>query len=51
MRADLILDLTGEPGRRYPVLDRDFQGREHRLTDLAYGETPMAGAAGRATPG
>lgn len=50
MRADLILDLTGEPGRRYPVLDRDFQGREHRLTDLAYGETPMAGAAGRATP-
>lgn len=50
MRADLILDLTGEAGRRYPVLDRDFQGREHRLTDLAYDDAPAQAPRARDTP-
>lgn len=40
MRADLILDMTGDPGARYSVFDRDLQGREHRLTGLAYAEGP-----------
>jgi FtsP/CotA-like multicopper oxidase with cupredoxin domain len=36
MRADLIVDMNGDAGMRYTVYDRDMQGREHRLTDLAY---------------
>lgn len=41
MRADLILDLQGEAGKRYTIFDRDMQGREHRLTDLAYSDAPV----------
>jgi len=40
MRADLIIDATAAPGTRATVFDRDMQGREHRLTDLAYGDAP-----------
>lgn len=40
MRADLIVDLGNAPGARYPVFDRDLQGREHRLTDFAYADAP-----------
>lgn len=50
MRADLILDLTAVPGKRYPVFDRDFQGREHRLTDLAYADAPAVAAQDRPDP-
>ncbi|MFN3399330.1 MAG: multicopper oxidase family protein [Ferrovibrio sp.] len=50
MRADLIVDLTGNPGTRSPVFDRDFQGREHRLTDFAYGDAPAMAAKKRAEP-
>lgn len=42
MRADLIIDATAAPGARYTVFDRDLQGREHRLTDLAYADAPAA---------
>ncbi len=51
MRADLIVDLTGAPGTRAPVFDRDFQGREHRLTDFAYSDTPAMSANPRPAPG
>ncbi|HVL58535.1 MAG TPA: multicopper oxidase family protein [Burkholderiaceae bacterium] len=45
MRADLIIDMTGDPGRRYPVVD-DFVARTaYRLTDFAY-----APSAARAAP-
>lgn len=50
MRADLIIDLGNAPGQRYPVFDRDFQGREHRLTDFAYAEAPAPHRAARAAP-
>lgn len=50
MRADLILDLTGDPAARYTVFDRDLQGREHRLTDLAYADTPATASPARPIP-
>jgi FtsP/CotA-like multicopper oxidase with cupredoxin domain len=50
MRADLIVDLNNEVGKRYSVFDRDVQGREHRLTDLAYSDAPAAMAKDRAEP-
>ena len=38
MRADIVLDMQGEPGRRYAVTD-DFYGDRmaYTLADLAYG--------------
>ncbi len=36
MRADLILDMTGEPGRRYPVTDDFYRDLAYRLVDLSY---------------
>ncbi|MDW8468949.1 MAG: multicopper oxidase domain-containing protein [Burkholderiales bacterium] len=45
MRADLLLDCTGEPGSSYRVVD-DFYPREaYRLLDLRYAK---GGARGRA---
>jgi FtsP/CotA-like multicopper oxidase with cupredoxin domain len=39
MRADVVLDMQGDPGRRYRVTD-DFYGDRmtYTLTELAYGE-------------
>ncbi|MBC7102626.1 MAG: multicopper oxidase family protein [Parvibaculum sp.] len=39
MRADIILDMMGEPGSRVSVIDRFYRDLEYRLVDLAYGET------------
>jgi FtsP/CotA-like multicopper oxidase with cupredoxin domain len=50
MRADLIVDMTGEAGKRYSVFDRDMQGREHRLTDFAYGDAPAKASAAKDAP-
>lgn len=50
MRADLVVDLTGKPGTRYNVFDRDFQGREHRLTDFAYNDAPAKASAAKDPP-
>jgi FtsP/CotA-like multicopper oxidase with cupredoxin domain len=36
MRADLLLEATGEPGRRYVVSDDFFARRAYRLLELAY---------------
>lgn len=41
MRADLILDMTGEPGSRVSVVDRFYQGLEYRLVDLAYDQASL----------
>ncbi|WP_372071404.1 multicopper oxidase family protein [Tistrella mobilis] len=41
MRADVILDMAGEPGSRASVIDRFYQGLEYRLIDLAYDATPL----------
>ncbi len=37
MRADLILDLEGEPDSQHEVIDRFYRGRDYRLVTLAYG--------------
>jgi FtsP/CotA-like multicopper oxidase with cupredoxin domain len=50
MRADLIVDLTAEPGKRYNVFDRDMQGREHRLTDFAYSDALAKTSAAKDAP-
>jgi FtsP/CotA-like multicopper oxidase with cupredoxin domain len=36
MRADLLLEAAGEPGRRYAVSDDFFPRRAYRLLELAY---------------
>jgi FtsP/CotA-like multicopper oxidase with cupredoxin domain len=40
MRIDVILDMTGEPGRRYRVVDDFYDGLTYWLTQLAYDEAP-----------
>lgn len=45
MRADIILDMTGEPGSRVSVIDRFYRGLEYRFVDLAYDETPLRDSA------
>ncbi len=42
MRVDLLLDLTGQPGQRFRVLDSFYRSLEYRLIDLAYtDEAPL----------
>jgi FtsP/CotA-like multicopper oxidase with cupredoxin domain len=40
MRIDVILDLIGEPGRRYRVVDDFYDGLVYWVTQLAYDEAP-----------
>ncbi|HEX6979142.1 MAG TPA: multicopper oxidase family protein [Alphaproteobacteria bacterium] len=36
MRADIVLDMTAEPGRSYAVLDTFYPNGAYRLTDITY---------------
>jgi FtsP/CotA-like multicopper oxidase with cupredoxin domain len=38
MRADLILEMNGEPGERYTIADVFYRDLEYRLLDLVYEE-------------
>ncbi len=40
MRLDVILDMQGDPGKRYRVVDDFYDGLAYTLTTLAYGERP-----------
>jgi FtsP/CotA-like multicopper oxidase with cupredoxin domain len=40
MRIDLVLDMEGEPGSSYAVLDEFYDGLAYVLTQLAYDERP-----------
>ncbi|MEJ6846846.1 multicopper oxidase family protein [Sinorhizobium fredii] len=40
MRVDVMIDMQGEPGRRYGVIDDFYDGLAYRLTELAYEERP-----------
>ncbi|WGS21091.1 MULTISPECIES: multicopper oxidase family protein [unclassified Bradyrhizobium] len=40
MRLDVVLDMQGEPGRRYRVIDDFDQDLSYWLTHLAYDEMP-----------
>ena len=39
-RFDLILDMTGEPGERYSIIDVNYPQSPSRLTNLVYGPDP-----------
>jgi FtsP/CotA-like multicopper oxidase with cupredoxin domain len=40
MRIDVMLDMQGEPGRSYRVIDDFYDGLSYWLTQLAYDEGP-----------
>ena len=40
MRIDVIIDMQGEPGRRYAVIDDFYDGLAYTLTNLAYDSGP-----------
>jgi FtsP/CotA-like multicopper oxidase with cupredoxin domain len=50
MRADVLLDATGEPGRSYQVVDGFYPRRAYRLLDLRYGKDRLRGASAGAPP-
>jgi FtsP/CotA-like multicopper oxidase with cupredoxin domain len=39
MRADLIIDMDGKPGRTYRVIDDFYRDLAYKLVDLVYGPT------------
>ncbi|HEU4350518.1 MAG TPA: multicopper oxidase family protein [Burkholderiales bacterium] len=43
MRADVLLDATGEPGRAYAVVDDFYARRAYRLLDFQYGKQRLQG--------
>ena len=40
MRIDVVVDMQGEPGRRYKVFDDFYEDRSYWLTELAYDDKP-----------
>ena len=50
MRADILLDAAGEPGRSYPVVDDFYERRAYRLLDLRYAKERMRGGRAGAPP-
>jgi len=40
MRVDLLVDMKGEPGRRYRITDDFYQGLGYELIRLAYSDEP-----------
>ena len=40
MRVDVVLDMQGDPGRRYRVIDDFYDGLAYWLTELAYDVAP-----------
>lgn len=40
MRIDLMLEMRGEPGRRYAVIDDYYDGIAYTLTSLVYDDRP-----------
>ncbi|MCC2096193.1 MAG: multicopper oxidase family protein, partial [Hyphomicrobiales bacterium] len=41
MRADIMLDMTGKPGSRTSVIDRNNSRNPFRVTDIAYAGEPL----------
>lgn len=50
MRVDVILDMQGEPGKRYAVIDDFYDGLSYTLMTLAYDEGPPLRANPLAAP-
>jgi len=40
MRVDLVLDMHGQPGQRYRVVDDFYEGLSYWLTQLSYSSAP-----------
>jgi FtsP/CotA-like multicopper oxidase with cupredoxin domain len=40
MRIDLVIDMQGEPGQRYQVIDDFYEGLSYWLTKLVYEDKP-----------
>jgi FtsP/CotA-like multicopper oxidase with cupredoxin domain len=40
MRFDVVIDMRGEPGKRYPIIDDFYDGLAYTLTRLAYADEP-----------
>jgi FtsP/CotA-like multicopper oxidase with cupredoxin domain len=40
MRADILLDMVGQPNQKFRVVDSFYRGLEYRFLDLAYGSEP-----------
>ena len=45
MRADLILDMTGDPGTRFTITDTFYQRQEYELIDVVYGPESLRSGA------
>jgi FtsP/CotA-like multicopper oxidase with cupredoxin domain len=41
MRVDLVVDMTGAPGKRFEVRDTFYRGLEYRLLELVYANAPL----------
>jgi FtsP/CotA-like multicopper oxidase with cupredoxin domain len=41
MRIDVVLDMVGEPGRSYAVIDDFYEGLSSTLTNLVYEKAPL----------
>jgi FtsP/CotA-like multicopper oxidase with cupredoxin domain len=50
MRADLILDMPGEPGITLPVIDSFYQDLAYQLVELSYADEPPLRAGPLARP-
>jgi FtsP/CotA-like multicopper oxidase with cupredoxin domain len=44
MRVDLVIDMQGEPGRRYRIIDDFYDGLAYWLTELVYEDKPLVRA-------
>ncbi|MGQ0484513.1 MAG: multicopper oxidase family protein [Hyphomicrobiales bacterium] len=40
MRIDIVLDMQGEPGKRYAVIDNFYDGLAYTLTNIVYDTRP-----------
>lgn len=40
MRIDVVIDMRGEPGKRYSIIDDFYNGLAYTLTRLAYADQP-----------
>ncbi len=43
MRADIVLDMTGNPGDRFQVVDRFYPQLKYNLVDLRYDDVTLRG--------
>lgn len=50
MRVDVMIDMVGDPGRRYSVTDEFYAELGYTLTELVYGTTPLRPSRAFAAP-